>query len=56
MAPFSASRYVKAIASRKVDRQLFSLPLAPCPPCPLPLGLGPLIGRAGDAAVAREGN
>jgi hypothetical protein len=45
MAPFSASRYVNGIASRVGDRQLFSM--TP--------GMGPLTGRAGDTAFAREG-
>jgi hypothetical protein len=45
MAPLSASRYVNGIASRVGDRQLFSM--TP--------GMGPLTGRAGDTAFAREG-
>jgi hypothetical protein len=45
MAPFSASRYVNGIANREGDRRLFSMTL----------GIGPLTGRAGDAAFAREG-
>ena len=45
MAPFSTSHYVIGIASREGDRQLFLMTL----------GIGPLTGRAGDAAFAREG-
>jgi hypothetical protein len=45
MAPFSTSHYVNRIASREGNRQLVSVTL----------GIGPLTGRAGDAAFAREG-
>lgn len=45
MAPFSTSRYVNGMARRERDRRLFSMPL----------GIDPLTGRAGDAALAREG-
>ncbi len=44
MAPFSTSRYVNEIARREGD-QLVSMTL----------GIGPLTGRAGDTAFAREG-
>jgi hypothetical protein len=45
MAAFPASRYVNWIASREGNRQLFAMNL----------DIGPLTGRTGDAAVAREG-
>jgi hypothetical protein len=45
MAPLSTSRYVNGIANREGDRRSFSMTL----------GIGPLTGRAGDAAFAREG-
>jgi hypothetical protein len=45
MAPFSSSRYVNGMASRDGNPRLFSITL----------GIGPLTGRAGHAAFAREG-
>ncbi|MDQ6701929.1 MAG: S4 domain-containing protein [Pseudomonadota bacterium] len=45
MVPFSTLRFVNGIASREGNRQLFSMIL----------GIGPLTGRAGDVAFAREG-